>query len=186
MDAERSEPAGPWHAFAGRRPPPARPDKGPTRREIHPLARADAEPGVHAGLDEAGERRVGTQPSIRHEPITRCYHRVPLLHLGEIVGEEGRDHQLQEHTGARMEQPQEVRHGKATPRPLLWSIGRTRSGGQASRASSRPSHRRERCDDHATARRPRRSATPRCRSAQGGERRGAAGVWHGLDSRLPP
>ena len=41
------------------------------------------------------------------------------LHLGEIVGEEGRDDQLQEHPGARMEQPQEVRHGKAAPRPLL-------------------------------------------------------------------
>ena len=42
-----------------------------------------------------------------------------LLHLGEIVGEEGCDHQLQEHTGAGVEQPQEVRHGKAAPRPLL-------------------------------------------------------------------
>ena len=42
-----------------------------------------------------------------------------LLHLGEIVGEEGRDDQLQEHTGARMEEPQEVGHGKAAPRPLL-------------------------------------------------------------------
>ena len=41
------------------------------------------------------------------------------LHPGEIVGEEGRDHQLQEHTGARMEQPQQPRHGEAAPRPLL-------------------------------------------------------------------
>jgi hypothetical protein len=37
------------HAFDGRRPPPARPDKGPTRCEIHHLAGAEAEPGVHAG-----------------------------------------------------------------------------------------------------------------------------------------
>ena len=41
------------------------------------------------------------------------------LHLGEIVGEEGRDDPLQEHPGAGMEEPQEVGHGKATPRPLL-------------------------------------------------------------------
>jgi hypothetical protein len=39
--------------------------------------------------------------------------------VGEIVSQEGRDHQLQEESPARMEQPQEVRHGKATPRPLL-------------------------------------------------------------------
>jgi hypothetical protein len=43
---------------------------------------------------------------------------VYLLHLGEIVGEEGRDHQLQERTGAGMEQPEEMCHGKAAPRPL--------------------------------------------------------------------
>jgi hypothetical protein len=72
MDAERFEPAGPWHAFDGRRPPHARPDKGPTWREIHNLARADAEHGVHASLDEEGEMRIGTQPSIRHEHITGC------------------------------------------------------------------------------------------------------------------
>ena len=41
-----------------------------------------------------------------------------LLHLGEIVSQEGRDDQLQEHPSARMEQPQEVGHGKAAPRPL--------------------------------------------------------------------
>jgi hypothetical protein len=44
---------------------------------------------------------------------------VHLLHLGEIVREEGRDDQLQEHTGARMEQPQEVCHGKAAPGALF-------------------------------------------------------------------
>jgi hypothetical protein len=119
MDAKRFEPAGPWRACDGRCPPHTRPDKGPTGGEIHNLACADAEHGVHAGLDEEGKMRIGTQPPIRHEHITGCYHGVHLLHLGEIVGEEGRDDQLQEHTGARMEQPQEVRHGKAAPRPLL-------------------------------------------------------------------
>ena len=41
------------------------------------------------------------------------------MHLGKIVGQEGCDHQLQEQARARVEQPQEVRHGKAAPRPLL-------------------------------------------------------------------
>jgi hypothetical protein len=40
-------------------------------------------------------------------------------HPGQIVGQEGRDDQLQEHTGARMEQPQEPGDGKAAPRSLL-------------------------------------------------------------------
>ena len=38
--------------------------------------------------------------------------------MGEIVREEGGDHQLQEHPGAGMEQPQQVCHRKATPWPL--------------------------------------------------------------------
>jgi hypothetical protein len=83
--------AGPWHAFDGRRPPHTRPDQGPTRCAIHHLARADASHGVHAGLDEEGEMRVGTPPPIRHEPITGGEHGVHLLHLGAIVGEQGRD-----------------------------------------------------------------------------------------------
>jgi hypothetical protein len=37
------------------------------------------------------------------------------LHVSEIVGEERGDHQLQEHTGAGVEQPQEPGHGKAAP-----------------------------------------------------------------------
>jgi hypothetical protein len=58
---------------------------------------------------------------------------VHLLHLGQIVREEGRDDQREERPGAGMEEPQEVRHGNATPRPLLgrlaerllegWGIG---------------------------------------------------------------
>ena len=41
------------------------------------------------------------------------------LHLSAIVGEKGRVHQLPEHTGARLEQPQQGRPGNAAPRPLL-------------------------------------------------------------------
>lgn len=119
MDAARFEPAGPWHAFDGRRAPHTRPDTGPTWGEIHHLACADAEHGVHAGVDEAGEMGIGTQPPIRYEHILGCSQGVHLLHLGEIVGEEGCNDQLQEHTGARMEEPQEVGHGEAAPRPLL-------------------------------------------------------------------
>jgi hypothetical protein len=91
MDAEGCEPAGAWHACDGRRPPHARPDQGPTRGDIHQLARADAAHGVHVGLDEEGERRGGAQPPIGHEHLTRCSQGVHLLHLGEIVGEQGRD-----------------------------------------------------------------------------------------------
>jgi hypothetical protein len=40
------------------------------------------------------------------------------LHVGEIVSEEGRDHELQEQAGARMKEPQQPRHEKAAPRPL--------------------------------------------------------------------
>jgi hypothetical protein len=41
-----------------------------------------------------------------------------LLHVGEIVGEEGRDHQLEEQARVSMKQPQQARHGKAAPGPL--------------------------------------------------------------------
>jgi hypothetical protein len=59
MDASRCEPAGSWHAFAGRRPPYTRPDKGPTRGDIHHLARTNAQHRMHASLDEAGEMGRG-------------------------------------------------------------------------------------------------------------------------------
>ena len=72
MDAERFEPAGPWHAFDGRCPPHARLDKGPPRREVHDLSRADAQHGMHASLDEEGEMGVGTQAPIRHQHIPGC------------------------------------------------------------------------------------------------------------------
>ena len=69
MDAECCEPAGPRNAFDGRRPPYTRPDKRSARCEIDNLARADAEHGMHAGLDEKGEMGGGTQAPIGHEHI---------------------------------------------------------------------------------------------------------------------
>ena len=56
-------------ACDGSCPPHARPDKRPARGEIHALSRADAEHGMHAGLDEEDEMGVGTQAAIRHEHI---------------------------------------------------------------------------------------------------------------------
>jgi hypothetical protein len=41
------------------------------------------------------------------------------LHVGQVMGEQGRNDQLQEDPGARMAQPQKMRHGKAAPRALL-------------------------------------------------------------------
>jgi hypothetical protein len=40
---------------------------------------------------------------------------VHLLHLGEIVGEEGSNHPLQEHPGARVKESSQARHGTAAP-----------------------------------------------------------------------
>ena len=62
---------------------------------------------------------VGTQAAIRHEHIPGFESGVHPLHLGKIVGEERCDHQLEEQARAGVEQPQEVCHGKAAPRPLL-------------------------------------------------------------------
>ena len=59
MDAERFEPAGPWDAFDRRRPPHTRPDERPAQCNIHHLARADAEHGMHAGVDEEGQMSRG-------------------------------------------------------------------------------------------------------------------------------
>jgi hypothetical protein len=74
---------------------------------------------MHAGLDEEGEMGVGTQAPVRHEHITGFSSGVHRVHLGKIVGEAGRDHELQAQARAGVEQPQEVRHGNAAPRPLL-------------------------------------------------------------------
>jgi hypothetical protein len=136
MDAKRVKPAGPWHACDGRRPPHTRPDQGPTRGASHDLAGADAAHGVHAGLDEAGEMGRGTQAAIRHEHSLGCEPGVHLRHLGEIVGEEGCDDPLQEHTGARLEEPPEVGHGAAAPRPRRrrWAEGVLEGRGSRPRA----------------------------------------------------
>jgi hypothetical protein len=61
---------------------------------------------------------VGTQPPIRHEHVPWLQAGVHLLHLGQSVSQEGRDHQFQEEARARMEQPQKPSDGKAAPRPL--------------------------------------------------------------------
>jgi hypothetical protein len=92
IDAEGFEPAGPGDAFDGSRPPHARPDTWPARGDIHDRSRADAEHGMHAGLDEEGEMGVGTQAAIRHEHIPGLSSGVHLLHLGKIMGQEGCDH----------------------------------------------------------------------------------------------
>jgi hypothetical protein len=103
MDAERCEPAGPGHAFDRGRPPHTRPDKGPTGREIHDLSGADAQHGMEAGLGEEGEMRVGTQAPIGHQHIPCLQARMDRLHVGQVVGQEGCDDQLEEHTSAGME-----------------------------------------------------------------------------------
>ena len=105
MDAERFEPAGPGHACDRGRPPHTRPAKGPTGREIHDLSGADAPHRVHAGPDEQRARRVGTQAPIGDEHVAWVQGRVDRLPLGEVVGEEGGDDQLEEHTGTRRAQP---------------------------------------------------------------------------------
>jgi hypothetical protein len=80
--------------------------------------------------------------------------------------------------------PGGVPRGRRTPAAAP-SIGQTRPGGPGDRASSPRSHRRDRADGQALARRPGRLAAPQCRSARGGERRGAVGVSRGLARRLP-
>jgi hypothetical protein len=119
MDAKRGEPAGSWHACDGRCPPHTRPGQGPTGREIHDRSGADAPHGVHARLDEEGQRGRGTQAPVGHEHIVWLSARMDRLHPGKIMGQEGRNDQLQKHTGARMEQSQEPGDGEAAPRPLL-------------------------------------------------------------------
>jgi hypothetical protein len=59
-------------------------------------------------------------------------------HSGEIVGQEGRDDQLQEHTSASMEQPQEPGDGKVASRPLLRRLAeRVLSGRSIEHGASR-------------------------------------------------
>jgi hypothetical protein len=70
MDPQRCQPTRAWNAFDRRCAPHTRFDKGPIGREVHDLARADAQHGMEAGLGEEGEMGIGTQPPIRHEHIT--------------------------------------------------------------------------------------------------------------------
>jgi hypothetical protein len=69
MDAQHGEPTRAWDAFDRWRPPYTRPDKRPTWGEIHDLARAHAQYGMHASLHEQGEMGIGTQPPIRQQHI---------------------------------------------------------------------------------------------------------------------
>jgi hypothetical protein len=69
LDPEGFTPTRPWDGFDGRRPPDTRLDKRPAWGEIDDLSRADAQHGVHAGLDEEGEMSVRTQAPIGHEDI---------------------------------------------------------------------------------------------------------------------
>ena len=71
MDAERCEPAGPWHACDGWRSPPTRPDQGPPWRAIDALSRPHAQHGVYASLHEEREMRLGAQAPIPHPYIPR-------------------------------------------------------------------------------------------------------------------
>jgi hypothetical protein len=74
---------------------------------------------VHTSLHEQGQVGVGTQDPIGDQDIARLEDQVHLRPLGEIV-REGGDHPRQEHPGAGMEQPQQVCHRNAAPRP--WHV----------------------------------------------------------------
>jgi hypothetical protein len=60
-----------------------------------------------------------THAPLGHEHSARLSARMARLPPGAIVGEKGRDHPLQAQARARMEPPQQSRHGQAAPRPLL-------------------------------------------------------------------
>jgi hypothetical protein len=74
---------------------------------------------MHAGLDEEGHMGIRTEAPIGHQHIPFVSARMHRLYLSQVVGEERRDYQLEEHTAAGMEQPQEPGDRKAAPRPLL-------------------------------------------------------------------
>jgi hypothetical protein len=139
MDAERCEPAGSWPAVDGRRPPDPRPDQGPTGRQIHELAGADAPPRGPARRDEAGERARGTHASIGHQDITGVYARRDRRPPGQSLGQGGRHDQLQEHPGARRAPSPAPGAREAAPRPrrrrlAAGGLPGRRSGPGASRA----------------------------------------------------
>ena len=156
LDAECFAPAGAGHTFDDRRPPHTRPDTRPAWGKIHHLSCADAQHGVEAGLDQESQVGIGTQTPIRPEHVPWMSARVDRLPVGQIVREQGRDHKLEEESGAGMEEPQEPRHGNAAPRPLHVRLAEGILSRRGTRAWSSLSHRQGRCDDHATARHPRR------------------------------
>lgn len=81
---------------------------------------------------------IRTQTPIGNQHISFLYARMHCLHLSKVVGEERRDDQLEEHTAAGMEQPQEPGDGKAAPRPLLrWLAKRLLSGRRIGHGASR-------------------------------------------------
>jgi hypothetical protein len=121
MVPQGGEPPGAGHPFDGRYAPDTRRDKRSTGRDIYHLSCAAAQHRMHAGLDEESEMGIGTQAPIGHEYIPWVQARMDRWHPGQIVGEEGRDHQLQEHTGARWNSPSSRATGK--PHPGRCSVG---------------------------------------------------------------
>jgi hypothetical protein len=126
MAAERFQPAGPWEAVDGWRPPHPRPDQGPPGRESHALPRPHAQDGVDPGLPAAGELGRRTEAPIGHQYVSLLSARMHRLHVSQVVGEERRDDARQEYTSARMEQLHEMRHGNATPRSRLRRLAESR------------------------------------------------------------
>ena len=61
---------------------------------------------------------IRTQAPIRHQHIPCLQARMDRLHLSQVMREEGRDDQLQEHPRARMEEPQQPGDGNAAPGAL--------------------------------------------------------------------
>ena len=62
---------------------------------------------------------IRTEATIRHQHISFLQARMHRLHLSQVVGEERRDDQFEEHPAAGMEQPQEAGDGNAAPGPSL-------------------------------------------------------------------
>jgi hypothetical protein len=77
---------------------------------------------MHAGRDAEGERGLGASAPSGDEHVAFWSARMHGLRLGQIVGEEGRDDQLQEASRASMEQPPQSRPGNAAPRPRLCGL----------------------------------------------------------------
>jgi hypothetical protein len=86
---------------------------------------------MHAGLDEEGHMGIRTEAPIGHQHIPFVYARMHRLYLSQVVGEERRDYQLEEHIAAGMEQPQEPGDRKAAPRPLLRRLAKRLLSGRS-------------------------------------------------------